>query len=187
MPDNPNPQGKGLVPVLQTLEQHRIMGLVPPKQIDQVEMELFTSLFVLQSDIRFNPVVGKTYWMYQTEGQYRMLMIAPLEWHRPYRGRYIGECVLQQDRTWTLGLSPAVTGDEEFMGLIEGIRRDFVQALEEADSVEAMLPRYDPTFSFYARVMAYTLGRSLDASMQLSGIKGLNYAQAKGLLGHDSQ
>lgn len=182
MPDNPNPQGKGLVPVLQSLEQHRVIELVPPKQIDQVEMELFTSLFVLQSDIRFNPVAGRSYWLYQVEGRYSLLLVAPHEWHRPYRGRFIGECVLQSDRTWTLQLSPAVAADSGFMQQIEQARAGFVESLEKAACVDDMLPRYEAELGFYARVLAYTLGRSLEASMGLSGIRGLSYAQAKGYL-----
>ena len=53
MPRNPNPQGKGLVPVLQGLQHQWQQPVLLPKQIDQIEMELFTSLFVLQSEFKF--------------------------------------------------------------------------------------------------------------------------------------
>ena len=57
---NPNPQGKGGSLVLNTLDaQRRDLPAVRPKQIDQVSTELFTSLFVLQSDFRFKPIRGK--------------------------------------------------------------------------------------------------------------------------------
>lgn len=182
MPENPNPQGKGLVPILEDLERQRVAGVLPPKKIDQVEMELFTSLFVLRSEFKFNPVPEKPYWLYQKEGHFKLLMIAPHEWQRPYPGRFIGKCVLHQDRTWTLELDHAMTHDKAFMDYIESERARLHQSLEEAESVEEALPVYESSFAFYARILAFTLGKSLDASMQLSGIKGLTYRQAKGLL-----
>ncbi len=184
MPVNPNPQGKGLVPVLQGLNQHRLNIKLPPKQIDQVEMELFTSLFVLQSDIKFNPVPHKSYWLYQCEGRFRLLMVAPDEWVSPFRGRFIGECILQEDRTWTLALDPPMEHDQDFMALIGQQQDSLHQALEDSASIEDALPKLESSFSFYAQILAFTLGKSLDISMQMSGIKGLSYSEAKGLLSH---
>lgn len=182
MPVNPNPQGKGLIPVLQGLDRHRLDELLPPKQIDQIQMELFTSLFVLQSNFSFNPVPEKSYWLYRENGKYKLLMVGPHEWHRPYSGQFIGECVLQQDRTWTLELGEGIEDDEEFMFEIENSRNELQCSLENADSIEDALPVYEKSFSFYGRILAFTLGKSLDISMQLSGIKGLSYRDAKGLL-----
>ena len=88
MPRNPNPQGKGLVPVLQGLQSQWQQPVLIPKQIDQIEMELFTSLFVLQSEFKFNPVPGKSYYMYDTGTGYKLLLVAPHEWHKPFYSRY---------------------------------------------------------------------------------------------------
>jgi hypothetical protein len=182
MPENPNPQGKGLVPVLQGFDRHHLSELLPPKQIDQIQMELFTSLFVLQSDFSFNPVPETSYWLYQRQERYKLLMVSPAEWHKPYPGRFIGECILQTDRTWTLVLDADVADDDEFMDEIERQRNELQCSLEEADSIEDALPVYEKTFSFYGRILAFTLGKSLDISMQMAGIKGLSYEEAKGLL-----
>ena len=182
MPDNPNPQGKGLVPVLEGLARHRITRLLPPKQIDQVEMELFTSLFVLSSDFKFNPVPGQCYHLYQCEGRFRLMMVGPDEWHTPFRGRYIGECELHEDRTWSLALDAAITQDQAFMERIEEERAKLHRSLEEAETVEQALPVYEERLGFYGRVLAFTLGKSLDASMGMAGIRGLSYSEARGLL-----
>jgi hypothetical protein len=183
MPINPNPQGKGLVPVLQSLGRDYPAGRIPPKQIDQIEMELFTSLFVLQSDFRFHPVAGNSYWLYQDQGDYRLLMVGPDEWQRTaYRGRFIGECMLQQDRTWTLELSPEMAQDQVFMAQLEQQRRDFQCGLEQAHSLEEVLPVYEETLGFYGRILAFSLGKSLGISMTLSGINALSYGEARGLL-----
>ena len=182
MPRNPNPQGKGVVPVLQGLQQHWLAPVVLPKQIDQIEMELFTSLFVLQSELKFNPVPHKSYWMYETDTGYRLLLVGPDEWHKPYPGRFIGERVLQKDRTWTLMLDEALAGDKTFMNMIEAQRVKLHTAFEGAEKIDDLLPAFEPSLSYYGRVMAFILGRSLLTSMQLSGIKGLDYKGAKKLL-----
>jgi hypothetical protein len=179
---NPNPQGKGLVPVLQGVQQHAQRLAVPPKQIDQIEMELFTSLFVLQSDIRFNPVVGQRYWLYAREQGYRLSLVAPDEWHRVLPQRYIGLCELQADRTWTLMLADAVANDGEFMAMIEQQRQALHDAIEQAAQLEDVLPVFAPGLGYHGRILAFILGKSLRSSMQLAGIAALTYNEAAGLL-----
>ncbi|MEY4640074.1 MAG: hypothetical protein RLZZ227_68 [Pseudomonadota bacterium] len=182
MPRNPNPQGKGLVPVLQGIQQHWAQPVLLPKQIDQIEMELFTSLFVLQSEFKFNPVPGKSYWMYTTDHGYRLLLVAPHEWHTPYNGHFIGECVLQKDRTWTLVLNPELSADAAFMRTVDALRGNLLSALEKAEKIEDILPGFEESLGYYGRITAFILGKSLLASMQLSGINALDYKAAKGLL-----
>lgn len=179
---NPNPQGKGLVPLLQGVQQHVARLIVPPKQIDQIEMELFTSLFVLQSEIRFNPVVGQRYYLYAQELGYRLSLVAPDEWHRPLAQRYIGLCELQTDRTWTLSLDAAIADDTAFMAEVERQRAALHVAVEQAERLEDVLPVFAPGLGYHGRILAFILGKSLRSSMQLSGIAALPYREAVGLL-----
>lgn len=182
MPENPNPQGKGLVPLLQGLDRHRLDRLLPPKTIDQVQMELFTSMFILKSDIRFSPVPEQPYYLYQTEGRYKLLMVGPHEWTTPYRGRYIGECILHKDRTWSMALDPAMVHDTAFMAQIGAEQEKLQQALENAESVADVLPVFEEELGYNGRILAYILGKSLGLSMDLAGISALGYHEAKGLL-----
>lgn len=182
MPKRPNPQGKGLVPVLQGLQQHWVRTQVPPKQIDQIALELFTSLFVLQSEFRFNPVPGQDYYLYRVGQGFRLLLVAPDEWTRTAPGRYIGHCRLQQDRTWTLDLSPDVAEDAGFMAEIEQRRQALQERLEAAPNLEEAMPAFEAEFGYYGKALAFILGKSLRVSMQLSGIHALSYEAAKGLL-----
>jgi hypothetical protein len=183
----PNPQGKGLVPVLQGLQQHWERLQVPPKQIDQISLELFTSLFVLQSDFSFTPVPGMQYWMYECRGAYRLMLVGPAEWNGALPGRCVGLCELQQDRTWTLALEPEVASDRQFMETIEARRRNLEALLEQAETVEEVLPAYENGLGYQSRVLAFILGRSLRTSMQLAGINALSYDTARGLLGTDPE
>ena len=180
---NPNPQGKGLVPVMDSLAASRAKISVPPKHIDQITSELFTSLFVLHSQFHFKPVVGKSYYLYRRRANtFHLSMIDPQEWGGTQFGQYIGECVLQQDISWTLTLDAEAGRDEALIGFIKTRRRQLEDAMHEADSVDEVLPVYLESLPFYQRVFASALANSLKVSMQKSGIQGLSYAQAKGLL-----
>ncbi|WP_231914792.1 hypothetical protein [Methylomonas sp. DH-1] len=75
-----NPQGKGAVAILDSLQQAKQQLVVPAKNIQQIGSDLFTSLFVLNSQIRFKPTAGQSYWLYCKDGQYRLSLIAPEQW-----------------------------------------------------------------------------------------------------------
>lgn len=179
---SPNPQGKGLVPVLESLASSRAAIAVPPKQIDQISSELFTSLFVLESDFKFKPVVGKSYWLYRKGERFWLSMLAPEEWSAATHGQVIGECTLQEDITWTLTLDDAAAQDTALMNLIQAKKLDFERKLEAAEQVDGVLPVFDESLPFYQRVFASALAHSLRVSMQKSGIEGLSYDEARGLL-----
>lgn len=188
MSKNPNPQGKGGAPVLATLnEQRAAVAAVPAKHIEQVSTELFTSLFVLESDFRFKPVPGKRYFLYRKPDRFWLSIIPPGEWSETVSGRFIGTCELQADMTWTLELADEVAQDEAFLGFLEAKRAEFEQRLSEAETVDEVLPVHESRFSFYRRAFAFALARSLGTSMERAGISGLSYDEARGLLGHDAE
>lgn len=174
-----NPQGKGLVPVLESLAQSRALISVAPKHIHQISSELFTSLFVLHSQFQFKPVVGKQYWLYQRGSKFQLSLISPMEWGGKGFGLFVGECVLQQDITWSLTLDHEAANNKALMDYIETRRHEFEQALMLADSVDSVLPFYIEGLPFYQRVFASALANSLKKSMIISGIQGLSYSQAQ--------
>jgi len=173
-----NPQGKGVVPVLESLVQTRALASVIPKHINQISSELFTSLFVLHSQFQFKPVVGKHYWLYQRDKQFQLSLISPQEWGGYRFGLFVGECVLQQDITWSLTLDEAAINDQVLMRYIENKRCEFEKTLCSAKTVEDVLPFYLEALPFYQRVFASALANSLKNSMLKSGIHGLSYSQA---------
>lgn len=188
MSKNPNPQGKGGSPVLATLDEGRRQALTAaPKQIDQVTTELFTSLFVLESDFRFKPVPGKAYFLYRQADRDWLGLTPPSMMSESVGGRFIGTCMLQADRTWTLELAPEVADDADFMADLAARREAFEQRLEAADSVDAVLPVYERRMAFHRRASAFAVAHSLGRSMQGAGIAGLSYTEAKGLIGHASK
>ncbi|WP_455209679.1 DUF2452 domain-containing protein [Kaarinaea lacus] len=182
-PKNPNPQGKGLTPVLDSIAASRPMVSVPPKHIEQISSELFTSLFVLNSQFQFKPVVGKPYWLYRKEHVFRLSLISPIEWRGSF-GQYVGECQLQRDITWTLILDDQAAKDKDLMQLITEKRAQFEAKLHAADALERILPVFDASLPFYQRLFASALAHSLGVSMKKSGISRLPYQQAQRLIHH---
>lgn len=175
----PNPQGKGLVPVLESLAESQALVAVTPKHIEQISSELFTSLFILHSHFQFKPVVGKSYWLYQRNRKFQLSLISPQEWGSTDFGMFVGECILQKDVTWTLTLDTKAMNDPLLMSLIENRRREFELALTAVESLDQALPFYLAGLPFYQRVYASALANSLQASMVKSGIVKLNCAQAR--------
>ncbi len=181
-----NPQGKGTSPVLATLESPRAeLASVAPKQIDQVTAELFTSLFVLDSEFRFKPVVGQRYFLYRKQGRFWLGLTPPDMLGEAVAGRFIARCTLQRDLTWTMALDDAVAADASFIAYLGERRAELEARMAEADTLDDVLPRYDSRLSFYRRASAFATAYSLSRSMAQSGIAGLSYEQALGRLGHD--
>jgi hypothetical protein len=182
MQNDPNPQGKGISPVLQGLAQNRPAFPLPPKQIDQVSGELFTSLFVLNSDFSFRPVAGRSYWLYRMDGKFKLLLLSPGDWSAGHPGQFIAECILQEDVTWTLTLDAEASRDACLRQYIDNERQRLQADLEKAGSLEEAMPDYMPSLTFYRRLLAFGLGSSLRASLRAAGINALTWNEAKGLL-----
>lgn len=186
MSRNPNPQGKGGSPVLAALSRQRAgLARVPPKQISQVTTEMFTSLFVLESEFRFQPVPGMTYYLYRKPGRFWLSPTSPEILTPDVAGRFIGTCELQPDMTWTLDLAPEVAADPAFMDYLARKREAFEQRLSEAETMDDVLPVYERRYTFYRRASAFGLAYSLGRSMERAGIRGLSYDEALGRLTHE--
>ncbi len=171
-----NPQGKGVVSVLDNLREVKNHLRVSAKTIREISNELFTSLFVLNSEIRFQPKLNQTYWLYSKNQKYRLSLIAPEQWSPAQYGRFIGACELQADLVWSLNLSADCAADPAFLRHIADQRRQLEQRLQQAEKVEDVLPVYVQALPFYARILASALAYSLKQSMRQSGIAGLSFS-----------
>jgi len=187
MTDNPNPQGKGQVPILATLAESRSAAVeVPAKNVERISTELFTSLFILESEFHFKPVQGKSYWLYQKKaGRFWLSVLSPEELGASIYGRYIGKAQLQTDMTWTLELSDEAAQDQGFIDYLAQKRDELEQRLESAETVDDAMPNHEEGLGFYQRAYAFALAHSLGTSMEYEGISGLSYEQAKGQIGYE--
>lgn len=180
----PNPQGKGVSPLLAVIEQQDgALRVSEPKDATRVATELFTAVFILESEFDFQPTIGRPHWLYRKDGRFRLHLTPPDAWHPAIAGHYIGECWLHEDMSWSLQLDADAAADTELQETLRQRRRRFERELEQADTLRSALPHHRADLGFYRRVYAYALSRSLEASMQQTGIAALSYDRARSLPG----
>jgi hypothetical protein len=68
------------------------------ERIEKMYDEYNTSIMVWESKISFEPIVGKSYFLYNFAGELTLSLIAPNEWGR---GKdFVGEYILNSDNKW---------------------------------------------------------------------------------------
>ena len=79
------------------------------ERIEKLYDEYNTSIMVWESKISFEPIVGKSYFLYNFAGELTLSLIAPNEWGR---GKdFVGEYILNSDNKWiTKNLAKNVPG-----------------------------------------------------------------------------
>lgn len=129
--------------------------------------ELFTSLFVLESDFRFQPVPGLRYWLYWSGGKFALSLLSPTE--KITEATPVGECFLHQDMTWTLEMSENARENHKLQQLLEKRQQAFAEQLARKGGLDELLPHYHESIPFTQRVLLFALGHSLRTSLERSG------------------
>jgi hypothetical protein len=169
MPDNPNPQGKGQLPLLQLWESNRPQRLAV-KKAHTLLGDYLASLLVLSAEFRFKPVAGTPYHLYRRHGRWRLSLVAPSEWTTTDPGVYVGSCSLRPDMTWTLTPSADIHHHPDLVADLTAFVRQFVDTLASRDTLEAGLPFYVSGLPFYQRLLATGLASSVQKTAQISGL-----------------
>lgn len=171
MVNNGNPQGKGLVPVL---EQWRAAqpSLVRSRTPREVLADYFTTLLVLSAEFSFRPAVGVSYFLYLREGRWELSLIAPAEWGERRPGPCLGRCELLPDMSWTLETAAGLDRQPGLLAALETFHAGFVAMLDRDGSLEDNLPFYVRELPYYRRLLASGLANSLSRSLAQSGLAG---------------
>lgn len=72
------------------------------KQAKEIQERIWVSERIYQAEMRFNPLIGRIYYLYEREGQKDTLsLVAPHEWGRSKKyTKYIAKVHLLADHTW---------------------------------------------------------------------------------------
>jgi hypothetical protein len=173
MPDHPNPQGKGQVPILELWSSSR-PGALARKDAPTLLSDYVVSLLVLSAEFSFKPVVGRHYHLYRSGGRWRLSLIAPWEWTSTDPGICVGTCYLRTDMTWKLFPADDLLRHPDLANDLADFVRDFLLALESQDTLEAGLPYYVRGLPFYQRLLATGLASSISQTANISGLAGRN-------------
>jgi Protein of unknown function (DUF2452) len=160
---NPNPQGKGLVPVLEDLHALSVQVQQHRTPLDFFRDYCLSSL-VLAADFRFKPVPDKAYYLYSTSRNWNLSLVGPGEWHREMPGVYVAHCLLRRDMTWHVEFTQMDTKSEESQKL-ENFVSGFVESLCGNKNLDESLPFYSAELPYYHRVLATGLAASLKHTM----------------------
>jgi hypothetical protein len=164
---NPNPQGKGLVPMLRDWQsvQPAVRG---QKSAADFLRDYCVSSLVLGAQFRFKPVVGVTYFLYSAGQDWMLSLVGPQEWGQRMPGEYLAMCRLRPDMTWEMEAaaldahSPALERARQFI-------RGFVDMLAAQESIAEHLPFYARELPYYQRLLATALASSLQRSLPHTG------------------
>ena len=84
-------------------EQMKVLA----KQVQDIKKRVYISDLIYNAKISFTPVVGKIYYLYETdnkeanEGRY-LSLISPKEWGDKFQDKFIAEVRLNADHTWKI-------------------------------------------------------------------------------------
>jgi len=171
-----NPQGKGLVPVLDALKALRPFQ-PEAKSGEQILRDFCLSTLVLSASFDFRAVPGQTYYLYRLTEGWNLSLISPVEWGQRCPGPYVGHCELAIDMTWTLVLAENLGTDGELLDALEAHLAGFIDRVTQAGRLEDALPIYESGLPYQQRMMATALSTSLQTSLLLSGLNGVSGAQ----------
>lgn len=161
MKKNPNPQGKGLVPVLHDWSATRPAGSTR-KNAAQFLRDYCISSLVLAAHFKFRPVVGRTYYLYAGATQWTLSLIGPGEWHHATPGDFLAPCRLRPDMTWEL--DSKAFSDVSAVASLQRFVEGFVDTIRGQESIGAGLPFYVGHLPYYQRMLATGLAGSLASS-----------------------
>ena len=128
MKTNPNPQGKGLVPVLDAWQSLQ-PAAVAPKSAPRLLGDYMVSLLVLSAEFSFKPVPGKPYYLYWREGDWQLSLISPVEWGLRLPGECLGECqlaprIVRRQGDGTLGIFVSTAAGKALQKHLDVLRLD---------------------------------------------------------------
>jgi hypothetical protein len=165
---NPNPQGKGVVPLLRDWDGLRpvVRGTKGPGEFLR---DYCLSSLVLSAEFLFRPVVGRTYYLYVARGSWKLSMVGPREWNGASFGEYFASCTLREDMTWDVAPVEGLADDAAPLANARAFIEAFVDRLGQQDSVTEGLPVYVRELPYYRRLLASALASSLARSVPRDG------------------
>ncbi|MEM7610633.1 MAG: hypothetical protein AAF270_03070 [Pseudomonadota bacterium] len=160
--------GQGTVGFLMDWYASTPRGVVE-KPRRQVLAEFFTSMLVLSAEFKYKPSVGTDNFLYYVDKRWELSLIAPDQWSDARRAGFAGTCRLLADRTWTISPSDRLGEDTEVADAVGRFYDGFRLAMDSDGTLEDILPFFAGKFSYYRRLGANALSRSIRATTILNG------------------
>ncbi|WP_439106403.1 DUF2452 domain-containing protein [Congregibacter sp.] len=160
---NPNPQGKGVVPVLAHWGETR-PAYAGAKAPAELLFDWFASVLVLSAKFQFKPALGQIYYLYAREGNWQLSLVGPSEWGDREVGDCLGTCELRPDMTWAITPDEAMAENPRLQNALSTLIDAFMTGFDSDDALADHLPGYRRELPYYQRMLATGLGASLRGS-----------------------
>ena len=161
-----NPEGKGVNGFMLDWYRSEPRGVVA-KPRRQVLAEFFTSMLVLSARFKYKPAVDALNYLYWIDNDWSLSLIAPDQWSDERRAGFAGTFVLQRDMTWTITPSDLLMEDNAVSAAIGRFYDAFAETLDTDLTLEEILPICVSGVSYYQRLYASALSRSIRAAVTL--------------------
>lgn len=146
-------------------------------------MDYCASSLVLAARFDFSPVPGNSYHLYHCGDEWRLSLISPEEWGARRPGVHVARCDLRDDMTWYLVSAEDLAAHPRVLQALERHMEGFIDALESDIPLVDNLPFHVAELSFYPRLFASALARSLRNTLEQGGLtraSGRKLLQASG-------
>lgn len=160
--------GQGTVGFLMDWYASTPRGVVSKPQ-PQVLAEFFTSMLILSAEFKYKPAIGVDNFLYYVDGRWELSLIAPEQWSEHRRNGFAGICRLLTDRTWTIQPSQRLREDSEVADAVRRFYEAFRATMDTDGTLEDVLPFFAGELSYYRRLNANALSRSLRATAIITG------------------
>jgi hypothetical protein len=163
-----NPQGKGLVPVLQSLAALRQLPALDRSSREWL-LDYLAGALIVSAKFSFKPLINRRYHLYWRNGQWTLSMISPAEWGDSLTTSPVAECVLQDDYSWTMAPHASVAHNPELLAALATFQSGFLAFIDTPAPLADSLPFYQADLPWHPRLMALGLAKSLKASLDRAG------------------
>lgn len=156
---NPNPQGKGLVTVLQEIDSRQLVSNTTNNySLTKTIQDYALSRLVLCTEFNFKPVPSKPYYLYVKDSTLKLSLVAPNEWRDSCFGFYICQCLLESTMLWTFSNKSDDPKALDYLAkAVEPLKDTLLSDLFSNKPLEDTLPYYDERLPFHRRVLANAL------------------------------
>ncbi|ARN72670.1 DUF2452 domain-containing protein [Oceanicoccus sagamiensis] len=164
-----NPQGKGLVPVLEALEP---LSQLPAQQRSSQDWlrDYLAGALIVSARFSFKPVLRQSYYLYWQTGQWQLSMISPSEWGSRLQTTPVASCQLREDYSWDISPYDSVAETPELLASLASFQSGFLDFIDNEMPLVDQLPFYQAELPWYPRLMALGLAKTLQRSLDSAGL-----------------
>ena len=165
-----NPQGKGVVALFN--EWHAPVVVTKNRDLPTLVKDYLLSLMVLSAKFKFRPVPNNDYFLYLKSGELIMTLIEPEKSGERF-GKYVGSCYIKPELTWAVEFSELSKTDSDIQIFIQNFYAGFEAHHGQNVDLLSLLPFFEESLPFYARMYANGLAKSIEQGMVSLGMEDI--------------